>query len=458
MINAPRTSVVLFTRDLRVHDNPALHHAAQEGQVVPLFVLDLKILKGSYNRPNRAKFLAESLADLAAALEKRGAGLVVRRGEVAAEVAELVQTVKASAVHMAGDASGFSHRREDALREALDELDCELHVHDDSLFVVPPGQITAVGKTHMSVFSPYHRKWEKEPRRTPLSPPRKLALPAGIETGKVPTANEISSGETAPHMSAGGETAGRKLFKTWLEQRAEGYADDHDDMAGDRTSRISPYLHFGCLSPLEVVTKAWDIAPAFTRQMAWRDFHAQVLAANPKSTQVDLRPRNDRWRRGKDAEREFKAWKEGRTGWPLVDACMRQLVDEGWMHNRGRLVVGHFLCKTLYLDWRWGAQFFVDHLIDGDTANNTMNWQWVAGTGTDSRFNRILSVSSQAERYDPNGDFVRRYVPELSDVPGAKVHAPWKLPTDVRKQLNYPEPIVDVREGNERFLAARGKR
>nr|WP_269328549.1 FAD-binding domain-containing protein [Kineosporia babensis] len=192
--------------------------------------------------------------------------------------------------------------------------------------------------------------------------------------------------------------------------------------------------------------------------MAWRDFHAQVLAANPRSTRDDLRPRHDRWRTGKDAEREFKAWQEGRTGWPLVDACMRQLVDEGWMHNRGRLVVGHFLCKTLYLDWRWGAQFFVDHLIDGDTANNTMNWQWVAGTGTDSRFNRILSVSSQAERYDSNGDYVRRYVPELADVDGPKVHAPWKLPPDVRKKLDYPEPIVDVREGNERFLAARGKR
>ncbi|GAB6899564.1 cryptochrome/photolyase family protein [Kineosporia succinea] len=449
-------SVVLFTRDLRVHDNPALHAAAGDGPVVPLFVLDPTILDGTFNRPNRARFLAESLADLDAALQKRGAALVVRRGVVADEVAAVVRETGARAVHMAGDASGFSHRREDRLREALD--DCELHVHDDSLFVVPPGQITATGKTHMSVFSPYHRKWEKESRRSPLAAPRKLTMPPGLKTGKVPAATEISKGRTAPHMSAGGETEGRKLFKTWLDQRAEGYADDHDDLAGDRTSRISPYLHFGCLSPLEVVTRAWDVAPAFTRQVAWRDFHAQVLAANPRSTRDDLRPRHDRWRTGEDAEREFTAWKEGRTGWPLVDACMRQLVDEGWMHNRGRLVVGHFLCKTLYLDWRWGAQFFVDHLIDGDTANNTMNWQWVAGTGTDSRFNRILSVSSQAERYDPNGDYVRRHVPELSGIDGPEVHAPWKLDRDVRKQLDYPEPIVDVREGNDRFLAARGKK
>jgi deoxyribodipyrimidine photo-lyase len=451
----PRASIVLFTRDLRVHDNPALHAAAADGAVVPLFVLDPKILDGSYNRPNRARFLAESLADLAASLEELGAALVIRRGQVAEEVAKLAGSVNAKAVHMAGDASAFSHRREDALREALP---CELHVHDDSLFVVPPGEVTAVGKDSMSVFTPYHRKWEKQYRRSPLAAPRKLSMPSGVLAGKVPTAKEICTGETAPNQLPGGETEGRQRLTAWLDQHAEDYEEGHDDLAGDRTSRISSYLHFGCLSPLEVVSRASSVAPAFVRQVAWRDFHAQVLAARPRATQDDFRTRHDRWRTGKDADREFEAWKQGRTGLPLVDAAMRQLVDEGWMHNRARLVVGHFLTKTLYQDWRRGAQHFADHLIDGDTANNTMNWQWVAGTGTDSRFNRVLDVTTQALRYDPQGDYVRRYVPELSSVEGAKVHTPWKLPTDVLNQLDYPEPIVDVREGNDRFLAARGKK
>ncbi|GLY27304.1 deoxyribodipyrimidine photo-lyase [Kineosporia sp. NBRC 101731] len=449
-------SIVLFTRDLRVHDNPALHAAAGDGPVVPLFVLDPKILDGSYNRPNRGRFLAESLADLASCLEERGAGLVIRRGEVASEVAKVAKAVRARAVHMAGDASAFAQRREDALRETLAPLECDLHVHDDSLFVVPPGQVTAVGKNHMAVFTPYHRKWEKAPRRSPLAPPRELSMPE-LPMGKVPTSSSISPGPTAPSLARGGESAGRKLFSAWLDRHAEDYEDGHDDLAGDRTSRISPYLHFGCLSPLEVVTQAAH-AEGFVRQVAWRDFHHQVLAAHPSSTRQDFRTRHDRWRTGADAQREFEKWKNGRTGWPLVDAAMRQLLDEGWMHNRARLVVGHFLTKTLYLDWRWGAQHFIDHLLDGDTANNTMNWQWVAGTGTDSRFNRVLDVTTQALRYDAQGDYVRRYVPELSEVGGPKVHTPWKLPPDVRKKLDYPEPMVDVREGNDRFLAARGKK
>jgi deoxyribodipyrimidine photo-lyase len=195
--------------------------------------------------------------------------------------------------------------------------------------------------------------------------------------------------------------------------------------------------------------------PSFIRQVAWRDFHHQVLAARPAATRNDFRPRGDRWR---SPGTELAAWKAGRTGLPLVDAGMRQLLQEGWMHNRARLVTGHFLTKTLYLDWRLGAQHFIDHLVDGDTANNTMNWQWVAGTGTDSRFNRTYDVTAQARRHDPDGAYVRRYVPELADIAGAAVHEPWKLAADKRKELDYPEPIVDVREGNERFLTARGKR
>jgi deoxyribodipyrimidine photo-lyase len=452
--SSPHVAVVLFTRDLRLHDNPALVAALREAdQVVPLFVLDEKILRGPFNRPNRATFLAESLSDLDAQLVDRGAHLVVRRGDLAREVAAVMAEAGAQRVHIAADASGYAARRESALHEALDESGGELVVHEDSLFVVPPGRVRATGKDHMTVFTPYFRRWAQQPRRTPLPAPHAIRVP-GLKPGTVPTAADLCSGPTAPDRARGGETRGRTLMQHFVVSEAAGYGGvGHDDLAGDRTSRLSPYLHFGCISPLELVTRA-AASEEFVRQVAWRDFHHQVLAAHPDVTRTDFRPRGDRWRH---SPHEFDAWANGQTGLPLVDAGMRQLLREGWMHNRARLVVGHFLTKTLYLDWRLGAQHFIDHLTDGDTANNTMNWQWVAGTGTDSRFNRTYNVTAQALRHDPTGDYVRRYVPELAGLKGIQVHEPWRLSRPERAELDYPEPIVDVQEGNARFLAARGK-
>ncbi len=444
--------VVLFTRDLRVHDNPVLWHAiAAHERIVPMFVLDAAIQSGGFNHPNRAAFLVDALHDLDTALRDRGAGLVIRRGDVVGEVAALARGVGADAVHVAGDASGYARRREQRLADALE---CRLVVHDDALFVIPPGRIRPTGGAgHMSVFAAYYRRWQAEPHRDPLPAPRHIAMPDGVAVGRVPSARSICPGPVAPRLPQGGESAGRARLTSWLRTAARGYDVAHDDLAADATSRLSPYLHFGCLSPVEILARR-GIADGFARQVAWRDFHAQVLAARPDVTRTDLRPRGDRWR---DARDEFAAWQRGRTGLPIVDAGMRQLADEGWMHNRARLIVAHFLTKTLYLDWRLGAAHFAGLLVDGDIANNTLNWQWVAGTGTDSRFNRTYNIIGQARRYDPAGDYVRRHVPELRSVPGAGVHEPWRLPAEQRAALDYPEPIVDVAEGNARFLRARGR-
>ncbi|HEX2299125.1 MAG TPA: FAD-binding domain-containing protein, partial [Pseudonocardiaceae bacterium] len=239
----------------------------------------------------------------------------------------------------------------------------------------------------------------------------------------------------------------------------DGYLSRQDDLAADATSRFSPYLHFGCLSATEVrhrVDNGSESAQAFVRQLAWRDFHHQVLAARPDAARQDYRSRGDRWRRDEQA---LQAWREGRTGYPIVDAGMRQLVREGWLHNRARLIVASFLTKTLYLDWRLGAQHFLDLLVDADVANNQLNWQWVAGTGTDTRPNRVLNPLSQAKRYDPKGVYVRRYLPELAsvtDAAGSAVHEPWRLADDIRRDVDYPPPLVDLQAGRERFLAARG--
>ena len=190
----------------------------------------------------------------------------------------------------------------------------------------------------------------------------------------------------------------------------------------------------------------------FVRQLAWRDFHHQLLAARPDATHQDYRPRGDRWR---DDDQALDAWRQGRTGIPIVDAGMRQLLAEGWMHNRARLIVASFLTKTLYLDWRAGAQHFFDHLLDGDVANNCLNWQWVAGTGTDTRPNRVLNPVRQSERYEPNGDYIRRWVPELDSLRPADIHQPWRLGGTELRRRHYPPPIVDLDSARDRFHQAR---
>ncbi len=456
------TSVAVLTRDLRVHDNPVLHGAGADADVVvPLFVLDRSILRSDYHRPNRARFLLDCLGDLDASLRERGAGLVVRDGDWVAEVLRVVGHTDAVSVHVAGDVTGYARGRVQRLREALPGR-VDLVVHDDALFVVPPGELRPSGgggKDHMAVFTPYFRRWSDRGPRDLVPTPRSLALPSGLAKGRLPAADTLVTGRVSPDLAAGGETEGRRRMTSWLRSGLETYDDDHDALGNDNTSRLSPYLHFGCLSPVELVRRAGEhrtpAAQAFVRQVAWRDFYAQVLAARPDATTVDYRSRGDRWHR---SAAELAAWKQGRTGYPVVDAGMRQLAREGWMHNRARLIVAHFLCKTLYHDWREGAQHFVDLLLDADVPSNTMNWQWVAGTGTDSRFNRTYNVTLQGRRHDPTGAYVRRYVEELAGVDAVYLHEPWLLPEDQRETLGYPAPIVDQDDARERLRQARGLR
>jgi deoxyribodipyrimidine photo-lyase len=292
--------------------------------------------------------------------------------------------------------------------------------------------------------------------RQPLGAPAKVTVPE-VRSEPLPAASRLARGRPSPALPGGGEREARRRMAAWLGGPIDRYADLHDDLYADGTSRLSPYLHFGCLSAAELVHRArrrgGTGADAFVRQVAWRDFHRQMLADRPRIAREDYRARGDRWR-ADDAQ--IAAWRDGRTGYPLVDAAMRQLTGEGWMHNRGRLITASFLTKTLYADWRIGARHFLDLLVDGDVANNQLNWQWVAGTGAATRPNQVLNPLAQARRFDPRGDYVRRWVPELADVEGAAVHRPWLLPEAERARLGYPEPIVDLSEGLARFRAARG--
>ncbi|NKY34510.1 deoxyribodipyrimidine photo-lyase [Nocardia speluncae] len=447
-------TMALFTRDLRVHDNPALAAAVQNAEVLPVFVVDETICATDYLNPNKADFLATALADLDEGLRRAGGQLIVRHGDTVGEVCRLVRQYSVDEVHIAEDVSAYSRRREDRLRTQLAESDCRLHVHAGSITVAAPGRLTpSGGSDHFAVFTPYHRRWSRLPVRAPLPVPKGIRLPHGAGSEPIPAATDLGAGSPSPEVAPGGESAGRHLVRDWFGAHIGAYADRHDDLASVATSRFSPYLHFGCLSATELVHRSDPSAPgaaAFVRQLAWRDFHHQMLAARPELTHSDYRNRNDRWH---EDTASLTAWRAGQTGYPIVDAGMRQLAAQGWMHNRARMITASFLTKTLYLDWRRGAKHFLALLADGDMANNQLNWQWVAGTGADTRPNRVLNPIRQAERYDPSGAYVRRWIPELAHLRGRDIHQPWRWHTDGID--GYPARIVDHEQAARDFLRVR---
>ncbi|MER5452561.1 deoxyribodipyrimidine photo-lyase [Streptomyces sp. NPDC002764] len=453
-------SVVLFTADLRLHDHPPLRAANEAQAVVPLFVRDEGVTGAGFAAPNRLAFLADCLRDLDSGLRERGGRLIVRSGDVVDEVCKVVAETDADEVHMAGDVSAYAHLREQRLRRALESEGRRLHVHETVTTAVAPGAVTPASSDHFAVFTPYFRQWAQTHLRDTLAAPRTVRVPDGVGSEELPARSGLSG--LSEGLAAGGETEGRRRLAAWLRDGVAAYEDRRDDMAGDATSRLSPHLHFGTLSPVELVHRARKVggpgAEAFVRQIAWRDFHRQVLAARPAAATADYRTKHDRWRTERTAREDVEAWKEGRTGYPVIDAAMRQLRHEGWMHNRSRLLTASFLCKTLYVDWRVGARHFLDLLVDGDVANNQLNWQWMAGTGTDTRPNRVLNPLTQAKRYDPDGAYVRRWVPELAEVDSPFVLEPWKLQGLDRDALDgYPDPIVELSEGLARFKQARAR-
>ena len=434
-----RAAIVLFTRDLRVHDNPALSTAAHEAKrIVPLFVFDDAILRASFRRPNRIAFLLDALRDLDVSLTSRGARLVLRSGDVVAETLALAREVGAEAVFVAEDASAHAQRRQRRFEHACRSDRIDLRA-TPGVTVAPPLSIKTSSGDHYSVFTPFYRAWSSASRRPVESAPRRLSMPTGVSRGRLPALTRIVAGHPSPELPPGGETAGRRKLAAWLHSGVAGYEPGRDDLAADATSRLSPYLHFGCISPLEVAHGAGDVAGAapFVRQLAWRDFFHQLLAARPETAHEDMRPRGDQWSSDSEA---LEAWKNGETGYPIVDAGMRQLLSEGYMHNRARLITASFLVHDLRIDWRTGARHFFDLLVDGDVANNVGNWQWVAGTGASPRRGRAFNPLRQAHRFDPDGAYVRRYVPELTAIEGSAVHEPWRLRKSVTE---YPTPIVD---------------
>lgn len=396
-----KTAVVLFTRDLRVHDHPALAAACSTfDRVVPLYVLDPKLAGRS---PNRDRFLHQSIVDLRAALRSLDGDLLVRSGDPVTVTLDVAREVNAAGVAASADVSHYARRRERRLAEGCEKDGRSLRLFP-GLTVLDPGAVSPAAGDYYRVFSPYHRAWEAAKWRALVKPPKSVTLPSGLAAGRLPAAPEGESPDAAP----GGETAARQRLQSWIGHAPE-YGDTHNDLADDRTSRFSPYLRFGCLSPLEVAAAALKRSgsEAFVRQVCWRDFYYQVAWAFPDLARRNYRPgANASW---KDDPEGLKAWTLGETGVPIVDAGMHQMRREGWMHNRARLVVASYLTKDLGIDWRLGYAEFDRWLLDGDVPNNGGNWQWTAGTGNDTRPYRRFNPQRQAERYDPSGEYIARY-------------------------------------------------
>lgn len=450
------TALLWLRRDLRLHDLPALLAAHEAGgDVLPVFVADPTLLASA--GPVRRAHLA---AALAAARESYDGALVVRVGRPEAEIAALVREVGATSVHVSRESTPYGRRRDRRVERALGDVPL---VATGTPYAVGPGLVRKADGAPFQVFTPFSRAWREHGWPSPAPLPGGLAWHRGVESA-VPPWEEEQSGAAVP----AGEAAARARWDEFLEEDLADYDRNRDRPDLGATSQMSVHLKYGTIHPRTMLA---DIAahPAgrregarrFVAELCWREFYADVLWHRPDSAWADLRE-DLRSMAYEDpagaAAGHVRAWEEGRTGYPFVDAGMRQLLTEGWMHNRVRMVVASFLLKDLHVWWPHGARYFLEHLRDGDIASNNHGWQWVAGTGTDAApYFRVFNPVTQGERFDPDGEYVRRHVPELAHVPGAAVHQPWQVPDGFAH--GYPERIVDHAaeraEALRRYEAAR---
>ena len=445
------SNLLWFRRDLRLHDLPPLLEAAADGaDVLGCFILDPRLEQSSGAR--RLQFLGDSLRVLN---DTMGGRLLILRGRPEERIPELCAHVGAPAVHVSADFSPFGARRDAAVSAALAEAGVAWQA-TGSPYLVSPGRVTKDDGTPYKVFTPFFARWKEVGWRAPAASEAidvtwvdPAGLPANLDRVAAPDPGVTLDLEA-------GEPAARRRWSEFLAGGLENYSEDRNRPDKPGTSRMSAHLKFGTIHPRTMV-KDLNIretgAGAYLRELAFRDFYADVLNQWPRSAWWNWNANFDTIDVDTDAsaEKRFEAWKQGRTGYPIVDAGMRELAGSGFMHNRVRMIVASFLVKDLHLPWQWGARWFLDQLVDGDMANNQHGWQWCAGSGTDAApYFRVFNPTAQGEKFDPAGAYVRRWVPELADV--ADVH---KLKGG--RPPGYPEPIVDHAAERTEALARYGR-
>ena len=461
-----RVALLWFRRDLRLHDHPALTAAvASADVVVPVFVFDPALLGGRWPSPNRVWFMRESVAELSAALAARGAAMRILHGLPADVLPALAREVGATDLFLTRDANPYGRRRDRAVATAVEASGVAVHARS-GLYVHEPDEIATRDGRPYTVYSPFRRAWDAQSRRDLLPAPDRIPGAPGVAVRPDPV--PAMPPPTADHalIPTPGETAARARLARWLDGPVEGYAESRNRLDVEGSSRLGQDLRFGLLSPLEVVDRAegaGDGRRTFTGEVAWREFYAHILWHHPRVAREPFQAAFAHLPVREDPD-AFRAWAEGRTGYPVVDAAMRQLRAGGYVHNRARMIAASFLAKHLLLDYRLGEAEFMRHLTDGDIASNNGGWQWSAGTGTDPQpYFRVFNPILQGARFDPDGSYVRRWVPELRNVPAAVVHEPWTMSpaaqaaAGCRIGVDYPPPIVDHAEARGRALAVYGE-
>ena len=456
---------------MRAADNRALAAGAADGTVVPVFVFDDAVLR--YASPPRVRFMLDALAALRSRYRDRGGDLVVARGDPREVLPDLAAAHDADSVGWNRDYSGLARERDDAVAGALDDAGVTHESFHDAV-LHEPGSITTNAGDPYAVYSYFWKKWRDRPKDDPFPEPTADAL-ADVTGDPLPTADDLGFAEPTADVPPAGTEAARDRLAAFCEDDVYSYATDRDYPAREGTSRLSVDLKWGTIGVREVWaatedamatadgTDEEDAVEEFQSQLAWREFYAQVLWANPRVVAENYREYDHEiaWR---DDPEALAAWKRGETGYPIVDAGMRQLRQEAYVHNRVRMIVASFLTKDLLLDWREGYAHFRERLADHDTANDTGGWQWAASTGTDAQpYFRIFNPMTQGERYDPDAEYVREYIPELRGVDADLIHSWHELSQAERDRVapDYPAPIVDHSERREQalamFEAARGE-
>ena len=458
-----------FRRDLRLADNQALHAACRSGApVLPVFVFDDHILSRVRVGGPRLAFMLQALRSLDEALREFGTHLHILRGEPAAQISALIRDTQAQALYFNADYSPYASQRDTSLRESLE---ISVHIFDD-LVLMPPDRVLKADATPYMVYTPYKNKWNEQDKPAISEHSFKPEQFVSAEALAASTIPDLSSfGYNNPiAIPEASERAAATLLQQFIDQDAKHYSETRNYLVSypygnerpEGTSYLSPYLHLGLISPR---TCYWAAREAYqgtqsknyresiatwVSELTWREFYLQIMAHYPHVLKRDFVDTylNMAWQ---DDKALLDAWKNGETGYPVVDAPMRQLRAIGWMPNRARMIVASFLTKDLLIHWLEGDHYFMQHLIDGDAASNNGGWQWAAGTGTDAQpYFRIFNPVSQSEKF-ATPDYLRHWLPELQDVPDKHIHAPWLMD---KAPPAYPAPIVDHAQAREATLAA----
>ena len=454
-----RPQLVWLRRDLRVADNPALFHASQAGPVIAIYVLDDDAAgHHAYGGASRA-WLDLALEDFGAALASKRIELILRRGDAVEHLCAIAEELGAEKVHANRHYEPWWRKQQTQLKAKVD-----LALYDAN-YLMPPGSVTTGSGGPYKIYTPFSKA------TLAMMPPRDLVPEPEIQTPSemIPASDALADWKLSPSNPdwagsirkfwAMSEEAAHVRLE-WWDDHVDDYADARNLPSVDKTSQLSPHLHFGRISPVQIwhhfagkSGKGWKI---FEKELIWRDYAQNAICQFPAYATESYRPgwEESAWRdpeTDEGAAKDFKAWAKGKTGYPIVDAGMRQLWQTGWMHNRVRMIAASFLIKHLLIDWRCGEKWFWDTLVDADYASNATNWQWVAGTGVDSNmFVRIMAPLSQSEKFDAAG-YIREYVPELSELDEPYIHDPEEHGC---RPADYPRKIIGHREARERALAA----